>query len=74
MADLIVILIIAAALAAAVIYIIRAKKSGAKCIGCSAANSCGSAGKNACGCSCGCGSIDEIASEIKSGCHSDKKH
>lgn len=67
MANLIVIMIIAAALAAAVIYIIRAKKRGVKCIGCSAADSCGKNGENAGGCSCGCGNIDDIFNEIKSG-------
>ena len=65
MADLIVILIIAAALAAAIIYIVKAKKRGVKCIGCSAANSCGSNGKKSGGCSCGCSNIDLIEDEIK---------
>lgn len=37
MADLIIVAILAVVIAAAVRYIYKAKKSGAKCIGCSAA-------------------------------------
>jgi hypothetical protein len=61
MADLIVILIIAAAVIAAVAYIVKAKKNGAKCIGCAAAGSCRSRGKG------GCGNvdIDEIIRQIQ---------
>lgn len=40
MIDVILVLIIAVLLAAAVIYIIKAKKKGVKCIGCPAAGSC----------------------------------
>lgn len=49
-ADIIVIAIIALAVGGAVAYIIRAKKSGQKCIGCPYAKSCSSNG----GCNCGC--------------------
>ena len=45
MTDLVVVVILAAVCGAAVRYIYKAKKSGAKCIGCSA-------GKSGCGCSC----------------------
>ena len=41
-----IIVILAVVVAAAARYIYKAKKSGAKCIGCAAGNSC-------CGCSCG---------------------
>ena len=42
-----VIAIVAAVLALAVGYIIKAKKRGAKCVGCPEGGSCGS-------CNCGC--------------------
>ena len=61
MIDFIVIAIIAIILAAAITYIIKAKKSGAKCIGCPAANQYSSEHHCSCGCS-GC-----------SGCHDDNK-
>ena len=63
MADLIVILIIAASVLVAVIYIVKAKKRGAKCIGCSAAGTCGSKGREG----CSCADTDEILKRIKNG-------
>ncbi len=53
MINVIVIIIIAAILGAAVRYIVKEKKRGAKCIGCSAAGSCTYANQSeeACGCS-----------------------
>ena len=59
MENVILILVIAAILALAVWYIVKAKKSGKKCIGCPDGCSC-SSGNSACGgCtggeSCGCG-------------------
>lgn len=49
--DLIVIAVLAAIVGLAAFYIIKAKKSGRKCIGCPDSGSCnGSCG----GCSCGC--------------------
>ena len=47
MGDYIAIAVIVVILAAAITYIIRAKKNGAKCIGCPHGKSCGS-------CNCGC--------------------
>lgn len=41
MENIIVILIVAMIVVAAVIYVVRAKKKGAKCIGCPYANGCG---------------------------------
>lgn len=39
----------------AIAYIIKEKKNGAKCIGCSAGGSCSRGGsKNSAGCGCGC--------------------
>ena len=55
MENVILIIVLAVILGGAVAYIVRAKKRGAKCIGCPAAGSCG-AKKGSCGgCSCGCG-------------------
>lgn len=54
MADLIVIGIVLVIVSAAVCYIIKAKKSGIKCIGCPAASSCSGSTKGADGCGCGC--------------------
>ena len=48
MADVIVGVILLAVVIAAVRYIYKEKKSGKKCIGCSAAGSCSGS------CSCGC--------------------
>ncbi len=52
MADLIVVGILLIIVGAAIIYIVKAKKSGTKCIGCPAAGQCQSAkcGQSAKGC------------------------
>ena len=56
MVDFIVIGIVAVIVIAAMTYIVKAKKSGVKCIGCSSASSCsGTCGGN-CGGDCNCGS------------------
>ncbi|MBQ8001844.1 MAG: FeoB-associated Cys-rich membrane protein [Clostridia bacterium] len=55
--NLIVILILAAIFAFAVGYIVKAKKSGAKCIGCPAGGCCEA--KNNPGCKCNCQSKTE---------------
>ncbi|WP_289479625.1 FeoB-associated Cys-rich membrane protein [Klebsiella pneumoniae] len=54
MTDLIIGLIVVAVIGAAVVYIIKEKKKGTKCIGCPAAGQCANHGKSG-GCSCGCG-------------------
>ena len=51
MTDLIVGLILLLVLGGAALYIYRAKKKGAKCIGCPYGSTCGKSG----GCNCGCG-------------------
>ena len=61
MTDIIVLGIVAIIVGAAMAYIIKAKKAGAKCIGCPAAGTCSGKvdnNKNAAtaGCGCGCGS------------------
>lgn len=47
---------------AAVAYIIKAKKSGVKCIGCSAGGgcACGSMTESSAGCGCGCSGCCEV--------------
>jgi len=52
MTDFIIIAVIAVLVIAAGRYVYKAKKSGAKCIGCSVGSCC--SGKEG-GCSCGCG-------------------
>lgn len=63
MGNAVVILILVVIIGSAVAYIIKAKKSGVKCIGCSAGGSCScgdTAGSSTgCGCGCsGCGQAD----------------
>ncbi len=64
MENAILIVVLVAILGGAVAYIIKAKKSGVKCIGCSAGGSCGQKKGGSCsgcsscssdGCGCGCG-------------------
>lgn len=55
MTNVIVILILAMVLGLAIRHIVKAKKSGAKCIGCSAGSCCSSKDSSG-GCTCGCGS------------------
>ena len=52
MENVILIVVILAILGGASFYIYKAKKSGAKCIGCPVAKSCSG---NCSGCSCNCG-------------------
>ena len=55
MTDIIVIAILAVILGAAVRYIYKAKKNGAKCIGCPASKTCGKSENNSDSkCCCGC--------------------
>ena len=52
MADIIIVAVVVVIVALAGLYIYRAKKNGARCIGCSA----GEGGCSGCGCGCsGCG-------------------
>ncbi len=50
MSDIIVIAIVVVVLGLAIGYIVRQKRSGAKCIGCAHSKTCSSGS-----CSCGCG-------------------
>jgi len=62
MEDIIVLVILAVILAAAIIYLVRAKKSGAKCVGCPHSKTCSSKAEanssGGCGCGC-CGTTEE---------------
>ncbi len=66
MENLVALLIILAAVGGAVIYIVRQKKAGVKCIGCSVGEACAEKAKSAesagegHACSCGCGSVDQM--------------
>ncbi len=55
MADFIIALIVILIVGAAIAYIVKAKKSGAKCIGCPSGGSCCSKNNSESGCDCGCG-------------------
>ena len=60
MGDYIAVAVIVVILAAAIMYIIRAKKNGAKCIGCpSGCKSCGNI-KNKSTCCCGCNTQQHV--------------
>lgn len=54
MTDVILGVILLVIIGAAVIYIVKAKKRGVKCIGCSAGSSCGKHQEASSGCGCGC--------------------
>ena len=64
--EIIAIIAIALIIVIAAIYIIKAKKSGAKCIGCPHAKTCQSAkakgGEKVCGCGC-CGGSPQSEDE-----------
>ncbi|MBQ8592651.1 MAG: FeoB-associated Cys-rich membrane protein [Lachnospiraceae bacterium] len=52
MTDLIIVAILLIIIGAAIVYIVKAKKSGAKCIGCPSGGEC--SGKKGGVCNCGC--------------------
>ena len=84
MENAILIIVLIAILGGAIAYIVRAKKNGVKCIGCSAGGSCGAkkegsscSGCSGCsggseGCGCGCGGQDNNLQE-SCGCHEETK-
>ncbi len=79
MENVILILVLVVILGGAVAYIVKAKKSGVKCIGCSAGGSCGPKKGGSCGgcsngegCGCGCGGNGEDTQE-NCGCHREMK-
>lgn len=54
MTDFIVILVVLIIVGFAAVYVVKAKKNGAKCIGCPAASKCSGKSGTTSGCSCGC--------------------
>lgn len=64
MANVISVIVIVVILAAAITYIVKAKRSGQKCIGCPSSKTCGAAGASGCCCS---ESTQEEESECCSG-------
>ena len=54
MTDIIIIGILLIVLGGAIFYIVKAKKSGAKCIGCPMAGNCPSKSGDKSSCGCGC--------------------
>lgn len=54
MTDFIILVILVIIVGAAIAYIIKAKKSGAKCIGCPAGGNCPSKSIGQSECCCGC--------------------
>lgn len=63
MENAIIIAILVVLIGGAILYIVKAKKNGVKCIGCSSGGSCSSAS-----CDCGCGGNDKSKTEGKSPC------
>ena len=55
METVIAVVIVVAIVALAVRYIYKAKKSGAKCIGCPDSGACSANSCSSCGCGCCCG-------------------
>lgn len=50
MVNVICVIVIVAILAAAIAYIIKAKRSGQKCVGCPSSKTCGTTGASTCHC------------------------
>lgn len=67
MVDFMIVAVLLIIVGAAVIYIVKAKKSGAKCIGCPAGGTCPHSGKTSGKGGCGC------QGESTCGCHADTK-
>ena len=53
--NIIATIVVVAILGGAIAYVVKAKKQGAKCIGCPAAGNCPSAKGKKTSCTCGCG-------------------
>ena len=63
MTDVIVVAVVAVIVGGALAYIIRAKRRGVRCIGCSSGGCCGRCEERGGGgcCGCGCGSPEQRA-------------
>lgn len=75
MVDFIIVAVLLIIVGAAVIYIVKAKKSGAKCIGCPAGGNCSHSHKvsQQSGCSCQGENTCHCQGESTCGCHADTK-
>jgi len=69
--DFIVIAILVVLIGSAIAYIVKAKKNGAKCIGCPAGGTCSGKANEASGCGCGCSGHKE--EHDCCGCHTEDK-
>ena len=69
MTDFIIIAVLVLIIGAAVVYIIKEKKKGVKCIGCPAGGSCLGAHKKGSGCNGSCGSCSSCSGTDECGCH-----
>ena len=61
-------LVLVAILGAAIAYIVRQKRAGVKCVGCSVGQECTNRAKTmqmAGGCGCGCGAVDEMVLKME---------
>lgn len=54
-ANVILVAVLAVIVVAAVVYVVKAKKSGAKCIGCPHSGACSKNAEKNSSCTCGCG-------------------
>ena len=52
-ADIVILLVLVVVIGSACFYIVKAKRNGAKCIGCPMSKQCGSKNQEGTGCSCG---------------------
>lgn len=71
MVDFIIVAVLVIVIGAAVVYIRKAKKSGAKCIGCPSGGNCSHNHSKSSGCSCGCGGEHEKEGKGECCCHAD---
>ena len=68
MTDLIILAVVVGIVGTAIVYIVKAKKSGTKCIGCPDAATCGKCSAGGCSCSgCGCSGASGCS------CHTDTR-
>lgn len=71
MVDFIIVAVLVVIIGAAAAYLVKAKKSGAKCIGCPAGGECPHSKTSEC--SCGCGGSGDDTNAGSCGCHADTK-
>lgn len=60
MADFVVVVVVVCVIGAAIVYIVKEKKRGAKCIGCPSGGQCG-----------GCSNAEDLKVGCGCGCHGD---